>query len=198
MLFRKSGGVSYIVAFLGNPGKQYESSRHNAGFMTAAVFEKNNNVKINRIKFDALTATCSIGGVKALLMKPQTYMNLSGRAVGQAAQFYKTPANRIIVVCDDMDMPVGKLRIRGKGSSGGHNGLKSIISALGSEEFPRIKIGIGSPQDKDGNEDAVVNWVLSGFSQSEAGDVALCCASAAEAIPCIIENGIDMAMNKFN
>lgn len=198
MLFKKSGGVSYIVVFLGNPGKKYERSRHNAGFMTAAEFEKKNKVKISRAKFDALTASCNIGADKVFLMKPQTYMNLSGRAVRQAAQFYKTPADRIIVVCDDMDLPVGRLRIRPKGSSGGHKGLGSIISALGTEEFPRIKIGIDSPADKGADEDAVINWVLGGFSQAEAREIALCCARAADAVSRIIGSGIDSAMNEFN
>lgn len=197
MFFGKSGGVSSLVVFLGNPGPQYEKSRHNIGFMTAAAFEKANSVKLNRVKFNALTATCTIAGEKVLLMKPQTYMNLSGNSVGAAARFYKIPADSVLVVCDDMDMAVGKLRIRAKGSSGGHNGLKSIISALGTEEFPRIKIGIGSPENKREDEQSVVNWVLGGFSQSEAKLIAEACAKAAEAVPCVIEN-IDNAMSKYN
>lgn len=197
MFFGKSGGVSYIVVFLGNPGQEYESSRHNIGFMTAAVFEKKHSIRINRAKFNALTATCEIAGKKVLLMKPQTYMNLSGNAVGAAARFYKIPADSVLAVCDDMDMTVGKLRIRAKGSSGGHNGLKSIISALGTDEFPRIKIGVGSPNERGEDDKAVINWVLGGFSQSESKLIADSCEKAAEAVPCVIEN-IDRAMSKYN
>ncbi|NLH01919.1 MAG: aminoacyl-tRNA hydrolase, partial [Clostridiales bacterium] len=146
MIFKNnSGDAAWLVAFLGNPGAKYAGTRHNAGFMAADATEKLNNIKINRLRFNALTAIATINGEKVLLMKPQTYMNLSGNAVAPAAAYYKLPPEKVIIVVDDISLPVGKIRIRAKGSSGGHNGLKSIISALGTENFPRIKIGVGSP-----------------------------------------------------
>ena len=129
MLFgRKPSAVSWIVVFLGNPGTKYAGTRHNVGFMVAEAVEKEFSVKINRAKFDALTAQCDIGGEKVLLMKPQTFMNLSGTAVAKAQKFYKTPLDHILVISDDLSLPVGKLRIRRNGSAGGHNGLKDIIA----------------------------------------------------------------------
>ena len=133
MLF-PSRSVSWLAVFLGNPGLRYEGTRHNAGFMTADALARKKNVSINRARFRALTATCPIGDETVMLMKPQTYMNLSGEAVGQAARFYKIPADHVLVVSDDITLPIGALRIRTKGSAGGHNGLKNIISVLGTEE----------------------------------------------------------------
>lgn len=198
MFFKaKSGGVSWLIVFLGNPGPKYENTRHNAGFMTADIIEKREGLKINRLRFSSLSAACSIGGEKVLLIKPQTYMNLSGNAVSSAASFYKIPPEHIIVVCDDMALPAGKLRIRAKGSSGGHKGLKSIIACLGTENFPRVKIGIGSP-GTDAGEDEVINWVIGRFSREELRLVSGACESAAEAVSLIIESGIEKAMNSFN
>lgn len=198
MFFKsKSGGVSWLLVFLGNPGPKYENTRHNAGYMTADIIEKRERVKISRLRFSSLTATCSIGGEKVLLVKPQTYMNLSGNAVAPAAAFYKIPPERIIVVCDDMALPTGKLRIRSKGTSGGHNGLKSIIASLGTESFPRVKIGIGSP-GTDAGEEEVINWVIGRFSREEARLVSGACESAADALSLIIEGGVEKAMNSFN
>ena len=141
--FRTSQGVTWLVVFLGNPGAKYNGTRHNAGFMAADAMAKELNVAINKLRFRALTATVTIGGEKVLLMKPQTYMNLSGVAVEKAASFYKIPPERIIVLFDDISLPVGRMRIRRKGSHGGHNGIRSIIDYLQSDGFPRIKIGVG-------------------------------------------------------
>lgn len=195
MLFKKPGGVTWLIVFLGNPGLKYEGTRHNAGFMAADAMSKNKGVAINRLRFHALTAQCVIGGENVLLMKPQTYMNLSGEAVGEAARFYKIPPEHIIVVSDEMALPIGKLRIRMKGSAGGHNGLKNIISHLGTEAFPRIRLGVGAPPHADYD---VKDWVLSTFKNQDAEDMANAAARAAEAAECYIAEGAERAMNKFN
>ncbi|PKM74243.1 MAG: aminoacyl-tRNA hydrolase [Firmicutes bacterium HGW-Firmicutes-16] len=198
MLFKNSsGGASWMVVFLGNPGPRYTGSRHNVGFLAADKLEKLENIKISKLRFNALTALCTLGGEKVLVMKPQTYMNLSGNAVAPAAAYYKIPAEHVIIVCDDIALPVGKLRIRTKGSSGGHNGLKSIISALGTEEFPRVKIGVGAPPKNETEED-MINWVLGIFHGSEAATIAEMCETAAKACPVIISGGADKAMNIYN
>lgn len=198
MIFKnQAGGVGWLVVFLGNPGPKYERTRHNAGFMAADALEKLENIKISKLRFNALTAAVTLGGEKALLMKPQTYMNLSGNAVAPAAAYYKLPAERVIVVSDDISLPVGKLRIRAQGSSGGHNGLKSIIAALGTETFPRIKIGVGSPLSGQTEED-VINWVLGTFSGKDAETIAAVCKNAAEAVSAVISDGTEKAMNRFN
>ncbi len=195
MLFKKPGGVSWLIVFLGNPGMKYEGTRHNAGFMAADALAKRRGIAINRLRFKALTAQCGIAGESVLLMKPQTYMNLSGEAVGEAARFYKIPPEHIIVVSDEMALPVGKLRIRKKGSAGGHNGLKNIIAHLGTEEFPRIRLGVGAPPHPDYD---VKDWVLSSFKNQDAEDMAAAVARAGEAAECYIAEGADRAMNKFN
>ncbi len=186
-----------MVVFLGNPGPRYTGSRHNVGFLAADKLEKLENIKISKLRFNALTALCTLGGEKVLIIKPQTYMNLSGNAVAPAAAYYKIPAEHVIVVCDDIALPVGKLRIRTKGSSGGHNGLKSIISALGTEEFPRVKIGVGAPPKNETEED-MINWVLGIFHGSEATTIAEMCETAAKACSAIISGGADKAMNIYN
>ena len=142
-MFGRSQKPTWLIVCLGNPGAKYANTRHNAGFMAADVLERKYNVKINKIKFKALTAVADIGGQAALLMKPQTYMNLSGEAVGEAARFYKIEPDHIIVISDEMSLAAGKMRIRRKGSAGGHNGLKNIIAHLGTDAFPRIRIGGG-------------------------------------------------------
>ena len=142
MLFKKPGGVSWLVVFLGNPGLRYEGTRHNAGFMAGDAMARARNTEINRARFKALTGVCEIGGQSVLLMKPQTYMNNSGEAVAPAAKFYKVPPEHILVVSDEIHLQPGRLRIRTKGSAGGHNGLKSIIASLGTDAFPRIRIGV--------------------------------------------------------
>ena len=198
MFFKNtSGGANWIVVFLGNPGPRYTGTRHNVGFLAAEKLEKRENIKISKLRFSALTALCSVSDEKVLLMKPQTYMNLSGNAVAPAAAYYKIPAERVIVVCDDIALPVGKLRIRAKGSSGGHNGLKSLIAALGTEEFPRIKIGVGAPPQSD-SEDDVINWVLGILHGKDAETIAQVCERAAEAVSVIIAEGAEKAMNIYN
>ena len=195
MLFKKTGAVSWLIVFLGNPGPRYEMTRHNAGFMAADAMAKEKNLSINKARFKALTATCEIGGESVLLMKPQTFMNLSGEAVSQAARFYKIPPEHVIVVSDEISLPIGKLRIRTKGSAGGHNGLKDIIAKLGTDAFPRIRIGVGAPPHPDYD---MADWVLSTFKNQDAEDMLAAAARAAEAVQCYITQGADRAMNRFN
>ena len=195
MLFRKPSGISWLVVFLGNPGPQYAWTRHNAGFLTADAAEKRFSVAINRSRFKALTATCRIGDETVLLMKPQTYMNLSGDAVGQAASFYKIPAVHVLVVSDEMSLPIGRIRIRQKGSAGGHNGLKSVIAALGTEAFPRIRLGVGAPPHPDYD---TKDWVLSVFRNEDAEAIADAASRAAGAIEAYITLGPEKAMNLYN
>ena len=194
MLF-SSRPVSWLVVFLGNPGLRYEGTRHNAGFMAADAFSRKHNVRISRARFRALTAQCGIGGDQVLLMKPQTYMNLSGEAVGQAARFYKIPPEHILVLSDDITLPIGALRIRTKGSSGGHNGLKNIIEVLGTDAFPRIRIGVGSPPHPDYD---TIDWVLSVFRDQDAEDMAEAASRAADAAECYIAEGPEKAMNRYS
>ena len=191
----RGGAVSWLVVFLGNPGTQYVGTRHNAGFIVGDEMERLYNAPINRLKFKALTGTCEIHGEKVLLMKPQTYMNLSGEAVIQAVNFYKIPPERVIVVSDEMSLPVGKLRVRAKGSAGGHNGLKNIIEKLGTEAFPRIRLGVGAPPHPDYD---VKDWVLSVFRNQDAVDMADAAKRACAAIECYITEGAERTMNKFN
>ena len=194
MIF-SSSAPGWLVVFLGNPGLKYEGTRHNAGFMTADALAGKKGISINRVRFQALTAVCELGGQRVLLMKPQTYMNLSGDAVGAAARFYKIPPEHILVVSDEVNLPVGKLRVRSKGSAGGHNGLKSIIAALGSEDFPRIRLGVGAPPHPDYD---MADWVLSVFRGQDAEDMAQAASRAAEAVECYLEKGPDKAMNLYN
>ena len=194
MLF-SSRPVSWLVVFLGNPGLRYEGTRHNAGFMTADALARKKNIRINRSRFRALTATCTMGGETVMLMKPQTYMNLSGEAVGQAARFYKIPADHVLVVSDDISLPIGGIRIRTKGSAGGHNGLKNIISVLGTEEFPRIRLGVGAPPHPNYE---MMDWVLSAFKDQDAVDMADSVSRAADAVECFITEGAEKSMNLYS
>ena len=195
MFFGKSGGVKWLVVFLGNPGLKYEGTRHNAGFMTADALARAKGVSINRSRFKALTATVDIGGESVMLMKPQTYMNLSGEAVIQAVRFYKIKPENVIVVSDEMSLPIGKLRIRTKGSAGGHNGLKNIIAHLGTDAFPRIRLGVGAPPHPEYD---VADRVLSAFRGRDAEDMAEAAKRAAEAVECYVLHGPERAMNRFN
>ena len=195
MFFKRGGAVTWLIVFLGNPGPRYQGTRHNAGFMAAEAMEKAKGIRINRSRFKALTAECDMGGEKVLLMKPQTFMNLSGEAVAQAVRFYKIAPEHVIVISDEMSLAVGRLRIRTKGSAGGHNGLKNIISHLGTEQFPRIRMGVGAVPHPDYD---VKDWVLSVFRDKDAEDMADCARRAAEAAECYIVNGPDKAMNLFN
>ncbi len=195
MLFKSSGPVSWLLVFLGNPGPKYECTRHNAGFMAADALAKKLGVSINRARFKALTASAEINGEKVLLMKPQTYMNLSGEAVGEAARFYNIHPEHVIVVSDEVSLPLGKLRVRMKGSAGGHNGLKSIIASLGSDNFPRVRIGVGAPPHPDYD---MADWVLSVFRNQDLEDMLSAADKAAEAVITYVTDGPERAMNRFN
>ena len=195
MFLKSSGPVSWLIVFLGNPGPKYECTRHNAGFMTADAMAKKLGVSINKLRFKALTASAEINGEKVLLMKPQTFMNLSGEAVGEAARFYKVPPEHVIVVSDEVSLPLGKLRVRPKGSAGGHNGLKSIIAHLGSDAFPRIRLGVGAPPHPDYD---MADWVLSVLRNQDLKDMLSASDRAAEAVIAYITDGPERAMNRFN
>lgn len=195
MLFKRPGGISWLVVFLGNPGTKYEMTRHNAGFMAGDAMAKAQGAAINRSRFKALTGTCDIGGETVMLMKPQTFMNLSGEAVAQAVSFYKLAPDHVIVVSDEVALPIGKLRIRTKGSAGGHNGLKNIIALLGTDQFPRIRIGVGAAPHPDYD---MADWVLSSFKGRDAENILAAAARAAEAVECYITKGADRAMNLYN
>ena len=195
MLFKRPGGISWLVVFLGNPGTKYEMTRHNAGFMAGDAMAKAQGAAINRSRFKALTGTCDIGGETVMLMKPQTFMNLSGEAVAQAVSFYKLAPDHVIVVSDEVALPIGKLRIRTKGSAGGHNGLKNIIALLGTDQFPRIRIGVGAAPHPDYD---MADWVLSSFKGKDAEAILAAAARAAEAVECYITKGADRAMNLYN
>jgi len=192
---RKPEPISWIAVFLGNPGARYDNTRHNAGFITAGVVEKNAGVKINRVKFSALTATALLGGKKVFLMKPQTYMNLSGGAVRQAMRFYRVPLDNVVAVSDDVSLPAGKLRVRRRGSAGGHNGLKDIIAKCGGEDFPRIKIGVGAPPHEDYD---MADWVLSKLSGEDGKLITQAAAGAAKALETIVAKGVEQAMAEYN
>lgn len=195
MLFRSSG-VQWLVVCLGNPGPRYAGTRHNAGFLAADALEKARGVKANRLRFHALTGKWTLdNGETALVMKPQTYMNESGVAAGEAARFYKIPADHVLVISDDISLPCGKLRIRRSGSAGGHNGLKSIISHLGSDGFPRIKIGVGAPPE-GGREQ--IDWVLGVPKNQDWEDYSAACEKAASAAETYMLHGPDKAMSQYN
>ncbi len=195
MLFaKKPSGVEWLVAGLGNPGEKYARTRHNMGFLTMDLLAEEKKIKIDRIKFKAVTAQAELGGARCLLMKPQTFMNLSGEAIGEAARFYKIPADHVLVIYDDISLPIGKIRIRPSGSAGGHNGIKSIIAHLGTDQFPRIKIGVGAPQEKDG----MIDWVIGEPSQAEKKVLLDSFRRAVQAAECIISDGCTRAQNQFN
>lgn len=194
MLFAK-GSVKWLVVGLGNPGTKYENTRHNTGFRVIDKLAADLGVKVNRSKFKALTVTATIGGEKVLLLKPQTFMNASGLSVEPAAAFYKVPTERILVIFDDISLPVGKIRIRAEGSAGGHNGLKSINTALGRQDYPRIKVGVGAKPHPDYD---LADWVLGKFSASEEKALKPALDHAAEAVEEIIRHGTEKAAGKFN
>ena len=196
MLFgSKSGGAAWLLVCLGNPGDKYENTRHNVGFMVADEVAERRNVPIQKLKFKALTNILTISGEKVLVMKPTTYMNLSGEAVRQAVDFYKVPPERVLVISDDTALAVGRLRIRKGGSAGGHNGLKSIIQHLGSDQFPRIKVGVGEKPHPDYD---LADWVLGKFVGEDKKTIDTAVKRAADAVECIIADGCDKAMNRFN
>lgn len=195
MFFKKSGGVDWLLVCLGNPGDKYENTRHNVGFMVADEVAERAGVPIQKLKYKALTNTVTIGGQKVLVMKPITYMNLSGEAVRQAVDFFKVPADHVLVVSDDTALAVGRLRIRKGGSAGGHNGLKNIIQHLGTDQFPRLRLGVGEKPHPDYD---LADWVLGKFQGEDKKAMDAAVKKAADAIECILSQGLDRGMNKFN
>ena len=197
MFFKKKeplGAAEYIIAGLGNPDRKYENTRHNAGFMTIDALSEKYDVCVDRIKYKSLCATVNIEGKKVLLLKPSTYMNLSGQAVTEAMNFFKIPPEKTLIILDDITQPVGHLRIRRKGSDGGHNGMKNIIYLSGSDQFPRIKVGIGQkPPQWD-----LADWVLSTFTHTEQPELEKAIDNACTAAGLILDGQIDKAMNLFN
>ncbi|MGI5894191.1 MAG: aminoacyl-tRNA hydrolase [Candidatus Merdivicinus sp.] len=189
------GGISWLVVGLGNPDKKYQNTRHNAGFIAVDAIAEKAGVSIDRKKFDALVVDTELGGERVLLMKPQTYMNLSGVAVEKAASFYKIPPERVVVLFDDISLDPGKVRIRRKGSHGGHNGIRSIVDYLQSDAFPRVKIGVGERPNP--NYD-LADWVLSTFKEEERKGIDEVASHCAEIVGLIIEGKTDQAMNKYN
>lgn len=187
--------VSFIIVGLGNIGKQYEQTRHNAGFLAIDYIAEKYGARIDRVKFHSTVGECNIGGKRVLLMKPTTLMNNSGVAVGEAAAFYKIPPERVLVLHDEISFDAGKIRIRRKGSAGGHNGLKSIIARLPGEDFPRIKIGIGK---KPNPEYDLADWVLGKMPESDLKALAERYADIASAAELIVKGEIDLAMNQYS
>lgn len=191
----KPAPVQWLVACLGNPGKKYENTRHNAGFIAADYIAGKRGFTIDRLRFKSLTGQCIIAGQGVLFIKPTTYMNLSGESVRDAMAFYKLPTEKLIVIFDDICLPPGRLRIRKKGSDGGHNGIKNIIYHLRSDEFLRIKIGVGN---KAHPEFDLAGWVLSIPGKEEAKAIEAAIINANEALDILISGRTDVAMNRFN
>ena len=194
MLFKKST-IDWLIVGLGNPGREYERTRHNVGWRTVELLAQDAGVKIDRARFRGLTRSCTLAGQRVLLLKPETYMNASGESVQLAAMYYKIPIDRILILSDDISLPVGKIRVRAEGSAGGHNGLKSVISRLGSQDFPRIRIGVGAKPHPDFD---LADWVLSGFTSEEEKALAPAIDHAAAAALELIRNGVQSAAAKYN
>ncbi len=190
-----NSSYDYIIAGLGNPGAKYEMTRHNAGFLAMDLLAIEENINIKKLKHHSLVSDIVIDGKRCLVMKPQTMMNNSGEAVGEAAKFYKVPSENVIIVYDDISLDIGQTRIRRKGSAGGHNGIKSIIAHLGSENFPRIKIGVGK---KPNPEYDLVSWVLGRFPKEQESDLKSALENSTKAIRLIVSGEIDKAMNLYN
>lgn len=193
-MFKKNSD-SWLIVGLGNPGKDYEHTRHNCGFKAIDILAQKLGCKIDKGKFQGLYSQVIHNGTKLYLLKPQTYMNLSGRSVLQLSAYFSIPPQRIIVLFDDISLPPGKIRIRKDGSAGGHNGIKSIIQELGSQDFPRVKIGVGA---KAHPEQDLADWVLSGFSKDEEKALVNALENTADAAVMIIDKGVEAAANKFN
>lgn len=195
LMKNKGASYDYIIAGLGNPGARYEMTRHNAGFLAMDLLAIEENIDIKKLKHHSLVCDVRINGKRCLLMKPQTMMNNSGEAIGEACRFYKIPPQNVIILYDDVSLDVGQTRIRRKGSAGGHNGIKSIIAHLGSEEFPRIKIGVGK---KPNPEYDLVNWVLGRFPKEQENDLKTALENSTKALRLIVNDEIDKAMNLYN
>jgi len=185
----------YIIAGLGNPGKKYEFTRHNIGWMALDSFAESEGIKINRIRFRALCGEGIVAGKKVLLMKPQTFMNLSGEAVAEACNYYNIAPDRVLVLCDDVAIPFNRIRIRTKGSAGGHNGLKNIIAMLGSDQFPRVRIGVSDRSDETTD---LADWVLGSFSGTEKKKLNDRFKDTKEIIKLIVDGRTDDAMSRYN
>jgi len=192
---KTTGGAQWLLVCLGNYGQKYENTRHNIGFLAADRLIEKRDLRCNRVRFRALTEVIEFGGTSVLLMKPQTYMNLSGEAVGEAARFYKIPPEHVLVISDDVSLPLGKLRVRAGGSAGGHNGLKNIIAHLGTDQFPRVKVGVGAPPHPEYD---MVDWVIGTFSAQERKAVDEAIDRALDAAECVIQRGVQEAQNRYN
>ena len=190
-----TSGESWLLVGLGNPGREYEKTRHNCGFRALDLLAQKLSCPVNRLKFQGLYGQTVYNGKKLFLLKPQTYMNLSGRSVVQLSAYFHIPPQQIIVLFDDISLPPGRLRLRADGSAGGHNGIKSIIQELGSQAFPRVKIGVGSKPNPDFD---LADWVLSTFSASEEKALAVSLENAAQAALAIVDEGVPQAANRFN
>lgn len=199
LFFRKntvpSGPVELLIVGLGNPGREYEGTRHNAGFLAIDRLAERQGAQIRRIRFQGLTGECSLSGKRTLLLKPSTFMNLSGRSVQEAMAFYKLKPAQVVVLCDDVNLDVGRIRVRRKGSDGGQNGVKNIIYLTGSDQFPRIKIGVGKKPRPDWD---LKDWVLSRFTQADWQALSPALDHACEAAALIAGGEIDRAMNLYN
>ena len=194
MIFKNSG-CDWMIVGLGNPGKEYEKTRHNVGFRSTDLLAGLLKTKIDRLKFKALTRMVNYNDMKVLLVQPQTYMNLSGAAVSALATYYKVAPERILVIFDDISLPVGRIRIRKDGSAGGHNGIKSIIQSLGSDQFPRVKVGVGAKPHPDYD---LADWVLSRFSAQEEKALAPALENAANAALLVLDQGTEKAASAYN
>ena len=193
MLFSKPS-ADWLIVGLGNPGRQYDRTRHNAGFRAMEALARRLGCPLDRVKFQGRMGQCAHGGQKLVLLLPQTFMNLSGNAVAEAVRFYRLPPERVLVLCDDISLEPGRLRVRGSGSAGGHNGLKSIIARLGSQDFPRVKIGVGAKPHPDYD---LADWVLSTFSQQEEKALAPIWDQAGEAALAVLTLGVEQAASRF-
>ena len=194
-MFKKYEQESWLIVGLGNPGSKYEKTRHNVGFRAIDLLSKELNCKVDKGKFQGLYGQCSYSGCKLYLLKPQTFMTLSGQSVLQLSSYFHIPPERIIVIFDDISLPPGRLRVRADGSAGGHNGIKSIISQLGSQAFPRVKVGVGA---KPNPEFDLADWVLSTFSANEEKELQSALDRAAKAALCIIDQGVAESANRYN
>ena len=193
--FRKPAPPRWIIAGLGNPGRQYEYTRHNVGYLCMDMLSNAVSCNIDRLKFGALIGLCALGGERCVLMKPVTYMNKSGESIAACAGYFHIPPERILVIFDDVSLPPGTLRIRRGGSAGGHNGIKSIIACLGTQEFPRVKLGVGGPPHADFD---MADWVLSKMTQEELQSLRLKTEDAVAAAAMIVSGQIEEAMAKYS
>lgn len=183
----------YIIVGLGNPGTKYENTRHNVGFMVIDELAKNHGIAVTKLKYKALIGDGKINGEKVILVKPQTFMNLSGDSISQIVNFYKCDNDKLLLIYDDLDIGLGSIRIRKHGSAGTHNGMKSVVGKLGFTNFPRIRVGIGDFGKKD-----IIDFVIGDFTKEEKKIVDDTICEVAKAIECFVESGIDLAMNRYN